>query len=73
MVHDHSAMNRPAIQAMSLVMMSSSCQPNCVTAERVNTLREVVPQVTVIEAAPWSWMRTAELLAPGLPAAWEFG
>jgi hypothetical protein len=70
MVHDHSAMNRPAIQGMNLVMMSPSCQPNCVTAERRNTLSEVVPQVTAIESGPVVLNATAELMAPGA-AAWS--
>ena len=70
MVHNHSAMNRPANQVMSLVMMSPSCQPNCVTAERLNTLREVVPQVTVIESGPVVLDAATELLAPGA-AAWS--
>ena len=70
MVHDNSAMNRPAIQAMSLAMMSPSCQPNCVTAERLNTLREVVPQGTAIESGPVVLDATAELQSPSV-AEWS--
>jgi hypothetical protein len=70
MVHDHSAMNRPAIQAMSLVMMAPSCQLKCVSAERLNTSRKVVAQVTAIESGPVVLDATAELLAPGA-AAWS--
>src|SRR5581483_5563196 len=49
MVHDHSAMNPPAVEAMSPVIVSQSCQTDCVTAERLDASRKVVPQVTVVQ------------------------
>src|SRR5260370_5577002 len=49
MFHDHSAMNHPAVQAMSLVMVSHSCLSNCVTAERLNASRKFGTPGTIIE------------------------
>jgi len=71
MVHDHSAMNHPAVEAMSLVMVSHSCQSNCVTAERLNASRKVVPQVTVVESGPVVLDTTTEFSAPDPAAAWS--
>jgi hypothetical protein len=63
MVHDHSAMNHPGVEAMSAVLMSQSCQTNCVTAERLNVWRKVVPQVTVVRSSTVVLSTTAEFLA----------
>jgi hypothetical protein len=49
MVDQHSAMNHSAVEAMSVVMVSRSCETACVTAERLNVSRKVVPQVTVVQ------------------------
>ena len=70
MAHDHSAMNHSADEAMSLVMVSRSCETACVTAERLNASRKVVPQVTVGQTAAVVLECTAETLPPGLTAAW---
>ena len=67
MAHDHSAMNHPRIQAMSPVMVSHSCQSNCVTEERLNTSRKSVPQVTVVESGAVVLDTTADF-APSDPA-----
>ncbi len=69
MVHDHSAMNHPAVEAMSLVMVSQSCQTSCVTAERLNASSKVVPQVTVVQTAAAVLETTVEFLVPGFTAA----
>ena len=71
MAHNRSAMNYPAIQAMSLAMVSHSCQSNCVTAERLNASRKVVPQVRVVESGPLVLDTTAEVAAPDPAAAWS--
>ncbi len=71
MVHDHSAMNHPAVQTMSLVMVSHSCLSNCVTAERLNASRKFVPQVTVVESGPVVLDTTAEFAAPDPAIAWS--
>jgi hypothetical protein len=70
MIHEHSAMNHSAVEAMSLVMVSRSCETACVTAERFNASRKVVPQVTVVQTAAVVLDRTAEFLSPGFTAAW---
>jgi hypothetical protein len=45
MDHNHSAMHRTAIQAVSRVFVSQSCEPNCLKAERLAALRKAIPQV----------------------------
>jgi len=69
--HDHSAMNHPRIQAISPVMVSHACQSNCVTEERLNTSRKVVPQVTVAESGAVVLKTTAYFAAPDPAAAWS--
>ena len=71
MVHDHSAMIHPGIEAMSSMLVSQSCRSNCVTAERLNVSRKVVPQVTVIERGPVVLDSTAEFLMPDPANAWS--
>jgi hypothetical protein len=70
MVHDHSAMNPPAVEAMSLVMVSRACQTDCVTAERLDASRKVVPQVTAVQTASVVLDTTADALAPDFSATW---
>jgi len=70
MVHDHSAMNPSAVEAMSLVMVSQSCQTDCVTAERLDASRKVVPQVTVVQTISVVPDTTADSLVPDFSAAW---
>ena len=70
MVHEHSAMNHPAVEAMSLVMVSRSCETACVTAERLNASREIIPQVTVVQTAAAVLDSTAEFLDTDFTAAW---
>jgi len=55
---------------MSAVLMSQSCQTNCVTAARLNVWRRVVPQVTVVRSGAVVLGTTAEFLAPEFTAAW---
>jgi hypothetical protein len=70
MAHDHSAMNHPGVEAMTAVLKSQSCQTNCVTAERLNVWRKVIPQVTVVRSSAVVLSTTAEFLAPDVAAAW---
>jgi len=71
MAHDHSAMNHPRIQAMTPVMVSHSCQSNCVTEERLNTSRKSVPQVTVVESGAVVLDITADFAPPDPETAWS--
>jgi len=71
MADDHSAINHPRFQAMSPVMVSHSCQSNCVTEERLNTPRKIVPQVTVVESGAVVLDTTADFAAPDPAAAWS--
>jgi hypothetical protein len=68
MAHDHSAMNHSGVEAMSAVLMSKSCQTNCVAAERLNVWRKVVPQVTVVRSGAVVLSTSAEFLAPDFTA-----
>jgi hypothetical protein len=71
MAHDHSAMNHPRVQAMSPAMVSHSCQTNCAVAERLNTSRKIVPQVTVVERGAVVLDTTADFASPDPAAAWS--
>jgi len=70
MVHDHSAMNPPAAEVMNLVMVSHSCQTDCVTAERLDVSRKVVPQVTVVQTISVVPDTTADSLVLDFSGAW---
>ena len=70
MVHDHSGMNRPVLEAMSAVSVSQSCQADCVTAERLNVWRKLVPQVTVVRSIAVVLGTTAKFLVPDFTGAW---
>lgn len=72
MVHDRSAMNHPGVEAISAVLVSQLCQTNCVTAERLNVWREVVPRVTEAGSRAVVPSTTAEFLALDFTAAWGF-
>jgi len=60
----------PAAEVMSLVMVSQSCQTDCVTAERLDASRKVVPQVTVVQTTSVVPDTTADSLVPDFSAAW---
>ena len=70
MAHDHSAMDHPGVEAVSAVLVSQSCQTNCVTAERLNVWRKVVPEVRVVRSSAVVLSTTAEFLAPDFTAVW---
>ena len=71
MAHHHSAMNHPGVEAMGAGLMSQSCQTTCVTAERLNVSRKVIPQVTVIQIGTVILVATAEFLTPDPAPAWS--
>lgn len=62
-------MNHSGVEAMGAVLLSQSCQTNCVTTERLNVWRKVVPQVTVVRSGVVVLGSTAEFLAPDFTAA----
>ena len=72
MVHDHSAMNHSGVETISAVLVSQLCETNCVTAERLNVWKEVVPQVTEVRSRAVVLSTTAEFLALDFTAAWGF-
>jgi hypothetical protein len=63
-------MNHPGAEAMDGLLVSQSCHMNCVTAERLNTWRKVVPQVTVVRGGAAVLNTTAEFLVLDFTAAW---
>jgi hypothetical protein len=69
MAHDHSAVDSPAVEALSLVMVSQACQTSCVTAERLNASKKVVPAGTVVQIAAVVLDPTTEVFLP-FTAAW---
>jgi hypothetical protein len=71
MVHHHLATNHPGVEATSRMLVSQSCRSNCVTAERINVSRKVVPQVTVVESGLVVVDTTAEYLMPDPARAWS--
>jgi hypothetical protein len=71
MGHDHSAMNHPAFVDTRLVVVSRSCQTRCVTAERLNVSRKVVPQLTVVQAGAVVLEAAAKFVMPAPAAAWS--
>jgi hypothetical protein len=70
MAHGHSAMNHSSVEGMSAVLASQSCQTNCVTADRLNVWRRIVPQVTVVRSSGVVLATTAKFLAPDFTGAW---
>jgi len=55
---------------MSSLLVSQSCEPNCVTAERLNLSRKDVPQVTVVQSGAVVLDTTAKFSTPDPAAAW---
>src|SRR5438046_4490573 len=71
MIHDHSAMNHPGVEAINSALWSRSCRTNCVTAERLNLARKSVPQVRVATIDTVILDTRAEFLSPDFTAAWS--
>ena len=71
MAHDHSAMDHPGVEAVSAVLVSQSCQTNCVTAERLNVSRKVVPKLTVVQASAVVLKAAAKFVASDPMAEWS--
>jgi hypothetical protein len=63
-------MNHSGAEAMDGVLVSQSCHMNCVTAERLNVWRKVVPQVTLVRSRAALLGTTAEFLVLDFTAAW---
>lgn len=70
MAHNHPGLHRHAVEGISLVLVSQSCQTSCVRAERLNSFRKVVPLVSGVRTPAMVLDRTAEFLTLGLTAAW---
>jgi len=56
---------------MDGVLVSQSCHMNCVTAERLNVWRKVVPQVTAVGSGAVVLNTMAEFLALDFMDAWS--
>ena len=66
MGHDHKAMNHAAIEAMCPVVLSQSCQTNCLAAERLAVSRKNVLQVTPVQSSAVALDIAAKFLTPDL-------
>ena len=64
MVHDHAAMSHMAVEAMSPVGVSPSCQANCFTSERLTVSRKTVLQVTPVQSGTVALDIAAKFLTP---------
>jgi hypothetical protein len=63
-------MNHSGVEAVSAVLMSQSCQTNCVTAQRLNVWRNVVSQMTVVRSGIVDLGTTTAFLAVSFTDAW---
>src|SRR5579859_62584 len=70
MVHHHSGMNHSRITATSPLLVSQSCQPNCIVAERLAISRKALSQVTVVTISIVELNDKSKLLVSDLAAAW---
>ena len=69
MVHDHTAMKHAAVEALSPVVASQSCQTNCLTAERLAVSRKTVLQIVPVQSSTVVLDITATFLTPDLAAS----
>ena len=49
MAHNHSAMHHSSSGDITLVGGAQSCRTDCAVADRLNTSRKIVPQVTIVQ------------------------
>jgi hypothetical protein len=71
MPHEHSAMHHSGIGDMTLVVQAHSCQSDCAVAERLNTSRKLVPQVTVGQTGAVVLDTSHKCLDRDLESAWS--
>lgn len=71
MVHEHSAMNHPGVEAIHSALSSQSCRTNCVTAERLYVAIKSAPQVRVATSDTVIVDIKAEFLSSDFTAAWS--
>jgi hypothetical protein len=70
MVHRHSSMIHSGIDAVGAVLVSQSCHMTCVTAERLNASRKVVPHLRIVQTSSVVLDRTAKFAEPD-PPVWS--
>jgi hypothetical protein len=71
MVHDHSAMHHSAVVDVTLLVQADSCQSDCAAAERLNTSRNIVPQVTVVQTGAVVLDASRKCLDRDLQSPWS--
>jgi hypothetical protein len=71
MGHDHSAVHHSAVGDMTLVLQEHSCLSDCAVAERLNTSRKLVPQVTVVQMDAVVLDPSPKCLDRDLESAWS--
>ena len=71
MAHDHSAMHHSAVGDMTFVVQAHSCQSDCAVAERLNTSRKIVAQLTVVQTGAIVLDASPKCLDRDLESAWS--
>jgi hypothetical protein len=71
MAHDHPAMHHTGVGDVTLVALAQSCRTDCAVAERLNVLRKVVPQVTVVQTGAVGLCATSKFSAPHVESQWS--
>lgn len=71
MAHNHSAMHQSGSREVTLVMAAQSCRTDCAVAERLNTSRKIVPQVTVVLTGAVALDASPKCLDRDLESAWS--
>jgi hypothetical protein len=71
MVHNHSAIHHSDVGDMTLAVRALSCRSDCAVAERLNTSRTTVPQVTVVQTHAVVLDPSPKCLDRNLESAWS--
>jgi hypothetical protein len=71
MAHNHLAMHHSGSGDMTLVGGAQSCRTDCAVADRLNTSRKIVPQVTVVQTGAIVLDASPKCLDRDLESAWS--
>jgi hypothetical protein len=71
MAHNHSAMHHSSSGDITLVGGAQSCRTDCAVAERFNTSRKIVAQLTVVQTGAMVLDASPKCLDRDLESAWS--
>jgi hypothetical protein len=71
MAHNHSAMHHSRSGDITLVGGAQSCRTDCAVAERLNTSRKIVAQLTVVQTGAIVLDTSPKCLDRDLDSAWS--